>query len=95
MFLFARFFTTIYSVLGDSTLEICHKYNYLGVILNGVLDFTETENVLSESAGRAFSMLVSNLYKKVDVTWSTYSKMYKSKLVPIMDYYEDIYMGLL
>ena len=40
-------------------------------------------NVLSESAGRAFPMLVSNLYKKVDVTWSTYSKMYKSKLVPM------------
>ena len=31
-------------------------------------------------------MLVSNLYKKVDVTWSTYSKMYNSKLVPIMDF---------
>ena len=63
--------------LGDSILEICHKYKYLGVILNEFLDLTETANVLSESAGRAFSMLVSNLYKKVDVTWSTYSKMYK------------------
>ena len=41
------------------------------------LDFTETINVLSESAGQAFSLLVLNLYKKVDVTWSTYSKCIK------------------
>ena len=47
--------------LGDSILEICHKYKYLGVILNEFLDFTETANVSSESAGRAFSMLVSKL----------------------------------
>ena len=80
--------------LGDSILEICHKYKYLGVILNEFVDFTEITNVLSESAGRAFSMLVSNLYKKVDVTWSTYSKMYKSKLVPIMDYNVLLFGGL-
>ena len=48
--------------LGDSILEICHKYKYIGVILNEVLDFTETANVLSESAGQAFSVLVLNLY---------------------------------
>ena len=54
------------------------------------LDVTETINVLSESAGRAFSILVSNLYKKVDVMWSTYSKKYKSKLVPIMDYWSSV-----
>ena len=63
--------------LGDSILEICHKYKYLGVILNEFLDFTETANVLSESAGRAFSMLVSNLYKR--------------KLVPIMDYRSSVW----
>jgi len=54
--------------LGDSILEIYHKY--LGVILNEFLDFTETANVLSES---------------------TYSKMYKSKLVPIMDYCSSVW----
>ena len=36
-------------------------------------------------------MLVSNLYKKVNVTWSNYSKMYKSKLVPIMDYCSSVW----
>ena len=37
--------------LGDSILEISHKYKYRGVILNEFLDFTETANVFSESAG--------------------------------------------
>ena len=50
--------------LVDSILEIYHKYKYIGVILYEFLDFTETANVLSEYAGRAFSMLVLNLYKR-------------------------------
>ena len=77
--------------LGDSILEVCHKYKYLGVILNEFLDFTETANVLSEYAGRAFSMLVSNLYKQVDITLSTYSNMYKSKLFPSMGYCSSVW----
>ena len=56
-----------------------------------VFRFYRNSKVLIESAGRAFSMLVSNLYKKVNVTWSTYSKMYKSKLVPFMDYCSSVW----
>ena len=35
--------------LGDSILEIFHKYKYLGVVLNEFLDFTETENLQGSS----------------------------------------------
>ena len=35
--------------LVDSILEICHKYKCIGVILNEILDSTETANILSES----------------------------------------------
>ena len=38
--------------LGTSKLEICENYKYLGVVLNEFVDFTETLNVLSESAGQ-------------------------------------------
>ena len=72
--------------LGNSKLEICENYKYLGVVLNEFVDFTETSNVLSEAAGRAFSSLVSNLYNKVDVMHSTYTKLYDTKIVPVMDY---------
>ena len=48
--------------LNGFSIEVCANYKYLGVILNEFLDFTETANVLSEAAGRAFSSLVTNLY---------------------------------
>ena len=54
---------------------------------NDYLDFNNTSNVLSESAGRAFSSLVVNLYRKVTlIMYSSYSSVYNSKIVPIMDY---------
>ena len=55
------------------------------------LDFTETANVLSEAAGRAFSSLVTYLYNKTDLMYSSYTKIYDSKLVPIMDYCSSVY----
>ena len=55
---------------GNTKIEICENYKYLGVVLNEYVDFTETSNVLSEAAGKAFSSLVSNLYKKIDIMYS-------------------------
>ena len=72
--------------LGNNDIEIRGNYKYLGVVLNEYLDFTETANVLSESAGRAFSSLIVNLYNKMDLMYSSYTKVYESKIVPIMDY---------
>ena len=77
--------------LGNSKLEICQNYKYLDVVYIDFVDFTETSNVLSEAAGRAFSSLVSNLYNKVDVMYSTYTKLYDTKIVPIMDYASSIW----
>ena len=67
-------------------IEICENYKYLGVILNEFLDFVETANILSEAAGRPFLSLVTNLYNKTDLMYSSYTKIYESKIVPIMDY---------
>ena len=54
---------------------------------NDYLDFNNTSKVLSESAGRAFSSLVVTLYRKVTlIMYSSYSSVYNSKIVPIMDY---------
>ena len=43
--------------LGNCNIWICENYRYLGVVQNDYLDFIKTSNVLSESAGRAFSSL--------------------------------------
>ena len=50
--------------LGNRSIEVCETYEYLGIILNEHLDYTETANALSESAGRAFSSLIVNLYNQ-------------------------------
>ena len=77
--------------LSGLNIEICENYKYLGIILNEFLDFTETANVLSVAAGRAFSSLVTNLYNKTDLMYSSYTKIYDSKLVPIMDYCSSVW----
>ena len=77
--------------LGNNDIEIRGNYKYLGVVLNEYLDFTETGNMLSESAGRAFSSLIVNLYNKMDLMYSSYTKIYESKIVPIMDYASGVW----
>ena len=77
--------------LGNRHIDVCETYKYLGIILNEYLDYTETANALSESAGRAFSSLIVNLYNKMDLLFSSYTKVYESKLVPIMDYSSSVW----
>ena len=77
--------------LGNCPIDICDTYKYLGIILNEHLDYTETANALSESAGRAFSSLIVNLYNKMDLLYSSYTKVYETKLVPIMDYSSSVW----
>ena len=77
--------------LGNNDIEIRGNYKYLGMVLNEYLDFTETANVLSDSAGRAFSSLIVNFYNKMDLMYSFYTKVYESKIVPIMDYASGVW----
>ena len=77
--------------IGNRHIDVCETYRYLGIILNEYLDYTETANALSESAGRAFSSLIVNLYNKMDLLYSSYTKVYESKLVPIMDYSSSVW----
>ena len=64
--------------LGDQQIDVCETYKYLGIVLNEHLDYTETAKALSESAGRAFSSLIVNLYNKLDLLYSSYTKVYEN-----------------
>ena len=77
--------------LGNRHIDVCETYKCLGIILNEYLDYTETANALSESVGRAFSSLIVNLYNKMDLLYSSYTKVYESKLVPIMHYSSSVW----
>lgn len=83
--------TNVVFCLGESVVEICNSYKYLGVVLNEFLDFTETANVLAESASRAFSSLIHSLFNKTDLMFATYKKIYSSKIIPIMDYSASVW----
>ena len=77
--------------LGNRHIDVYETYKYLGIILNEYIDYTETANALNESAGRAFSSLIVNLYNKMDLLYSSYTKVYECNLVPIMDYSSSVW----
>ena len=76
--------------LSGLNIEICENYKYLGVILNEFFYFTETANVLCTLQGE-----VTNFYNKTDLMFSSYTKIYDSKLAPtcIMDYCSSVWGG--
>ncbi len=48
-------------VFNGSELEIIKQYKYVGVFLDGYLDFNVTVNVLAFGAGRAFGAVLTNI----------------------------------
>ena len=77
--------------LGNRHIDVYETYKYLGIILNEYIDYTGTTNALNKSAGRAFSSLIVNLYNKMDLLYSSYTKVYECKRVPIMDYSSSVW----
>ncbi len=72
--------------LGGSQLEIVPKYKYLGLIFDYELNFTSTAGVLADSAGRALGAICSKFRSIKGLGYETYTKMYHTGVVPIMDY---------
>ena len=72
-------------------LELVSKYKYLGVFFNENMDMKEGINVLSEAAGRSLSGIIAKFASFRDAGFQTYTKLYESCVVPIMDYYSGIW----
>ncbi len=78
---------TDYNFLFDNNvLKIVDKYNYLGIILQEHLDFNVTASVLASTAGRALRAIISKFKSFKNAGFNTFSKMYNSHAIPIMDY---------
>ena len=71
---------------GNKTLDKISEYKYLGVILDEHLTFTPCSKILSESGGRALGAVISKFKQFKDVGFNTFSKMYESGVIPVMDY---------
>ena len=72
--------------LGDQNLEVVPKYKYLGVYLNEHMDFSYTADILSTAASKALGKLRYKLRFLKECHYSTFTKLYTSCIVPILDY---------
>ncbi len=67
-------------------VDICQQYQYLGIIMNEHLSYEITATTLAESAGRALGGVISKLKSFKNVGFQTFSKLYHSAVVPVMNY---------
>ena len=61
-------------------------YRYLGVHLNEHMDSSIIAETLSKAGGRALGAVISKIHSYKDVGFKTYSQLYYSCVVPILDY---------
>ncbi len=67
-------------------VDICQRYQYLGIIKNEHLSYEITATTLAESAERAMGGVISKFKSLKNVGFQTFSKLYYSGIVPVMDY---------
>ncbi len=72
--------------LGMDLVDICQQYQYLGIIINEHVSYEITATTLAESAGRALGGVISKFKSFRNVGCQTFSKLYHSGVVPVMDY---------
>lgn len=77
--------------IGNRDLDVDSLYKYLGTYFSEFLNFTEHSDILGESAGRALGSVVSKLKKNSFMNYSTYTKLFDSCVVPIVDYAASIW----
>ena len=77
--------------LGDDIIDYTSMYKYLGVHINEHLDYTIVAETLSKAGGRALGAIVSKIQNHKDVGFKTYSKMFHSCVVPVIDYCSSVW----
>ena len=72
-------------------VEYTNVYRYLGIHMHENLDFSETAEVLSQAGGRALGAMISKMHGFKDIGYNTYTKMFNSCVVPVIDYCSGIW----
>ena len=78
-------------MLGSSNLEYVKNYKYLGMYFDEHLDFIDGVDILSQSAGRALSSIMSKLKTARGLSFNTYTKLFDSCVYPILNYFAGIW----
>ena len=77
--------------MGQESVDIVDRYKYLGVYLNEHLDYNVIANTLAGAAGRALGGVISKFQSFKNVGFNTFSKMYNTGVVSVMDYCSGIW----
>ena len=71
--------------VGNQTVDYVSAYRYLGVHLNEHMDSTIIAETLSKAEWRALGAVISKIQWYKDVEFKTYSQLYNSCVVPVLD----------
>ncbi len=77
--------------IGTDTVDIIDKYKYLGIYLNEFMNYQDIASCLSGAAGRALGGIISKFRSFKNVGFNSFSKLYHSGVVPILDYCSGIW----
>ena len=77
--------------MSNNVIDIVPNYKYLGVIFDEFLDFNAAADTLSGAAGRALGGIISKFKMLKNVGFNSFSKLYHSGVVPVMDYCAGIW----
>ena len=72
--------------LGTKRIEIVTCYKYLGVIIDEYVTMGMCEESLAKAASRALGMVICKTKEGFELSYDSYSKMYDSMVLPILDY---------
>ena len=78
-------------IIGDDIISVAPSYKYLGCVLTDTLDFTETANILAESAGRALGGLLNKAKALNGLTFNVFTKLCDTSVIPVMDYSSGVW----
>ena len=77
--------------VGNETIDYASVYRYLGVHLNEHMDFKIIAETLAKAGGRALGAVISKIQSYKDVGFNTYSNLYNSCVVPVLDYCSGVW----
>ena len=83
--------TNFHFKFNEEEINCVEKYKYLGVILQENLDFNVTASVLAGSGSRALGGIISKFKKLKGLGFNTYSSLYQSGVIPILDYCSGVW----
>ena len=77
--------------VGNETIDYASVYRYLGVHLIEHMDFNLIAETLAKAGGRALGAVISKIQSYKDVGFNTYSNLYDSCVVPVLDYCSGVW----